>query len=484
MKYFFLFIAIVIAFSLNAQSIKTKIEENINLKECVGLRDVSFSAGDTITIHAYKKKNNLYYFIVETRYYANLVVSSVIPFNVEQKELKRLPNALSDNAKIQLDNHIKDVENRIRFDLKNSALSGLLKENFGGNVRFTGVGDAIGGIRENDSVYILGYKNEGNSTYKWALYTNKAAGIFLTNKDIGNINGFSCSYLPSIDDTDVLKVLQEKRNILLQIENYKKIKYRNKALKGEVFGVIESTYLKDDDDDFPYSLGDTVSLIGYSKKGAVHYYAMYSNKGAGIFHGYNSVVVTFKNSGTIQYLNLASVDDPEVKSIIESKKTEIDSLNIVQTARILTELEESKQNLINTLKMCSPVVVRCDSWSSNSAGGIEVSVTVTNCSSQTIKYITLQGYFENAVGDKCRNEIGGGTIWKARGIGPIGPVPTSTENFDERWDDCRASYTFDNLTFYSRVADTFHFSSIAIQYMNGKTITLSGKNLKSHVIYD
>ena len=130
-----------------------------------------------------------------------------------------------------------------------------------------------------------------------------------------------------------------------------------------------------------------------------------------------------------------------------------------------------------------PVIVHVDSWEANSAGGIEVNLSVTNCSTQPIKYITFQGYFTNAVGDKCRNEIGGGTVWKGRGVGPIGPRPTTIENFDERFEDNKGSYNFDNLTFYSRVAAYFQLSSVTIQYMNGKTITLSGANLKKHVRY-
>ena len=106
-----------------------------------------------------------------------------------------------------------------------------------------------------------------------------------------------------------------------------------------------------------------------------------------------------------------------------------------------------------------------------------------NCSTETIKYISFQGYFTNAVGDKCYNEIGGGTVWKAKGVGPIGPRPTSIDNYDERYGRNEGSYDFDNLTFYSRTADSFHMSSVTIQYMSGKTITLSGQNLKKHIRY-
>ena len=84
---------------------------------------------------------------------------------------------------------------------------------------------------------------------------------------------------------------------------------------------------------------------------------------------------------------------------------------------------------------------------------------------------------------KCTAEPTLLCTWKARGVGPIGPRPTTLENFDERFDDNRGSYNFDNLTFYSRVATYFQLSSVTIQYMNGKTITLTSANLKKHVRY-
>ena len=155
----------------------------------------------------------------------------------------------------------------------------------------------------------------------------------------------------------------------------------------------------------------------------------------------------------------------------------------IRLAESRQRLAETQNELIRLYKEYDPVIVKLDSWDSNSAGGIELNLSVTNCSTQTIKYITVQGYFTNSVGDKCRNEIGGGTVWKGRGVGPIGPRPTTLDDFNERIDNCKASYDFDNLTFYSRIAQYFHFSSVTIQYMNGKTITLSGNNLKKHVRY-
>ncbi|MEE3416570.1 MAG: hypothetical protein VZR53_14510, partial [Prevotella sp.] len=227
----------------------------------------------------------------------------------------------------------------------------------------------------------------------------------------------------------------------------------------------------------------TVRIIGYSSAANKHYFALYSDKAACAVSSISEPKHIFKNASSIQFDHLPFHDDPEVKALLSKQQKIIDSVMAVKLAESEKVLAESQQKLIQLYKENDPVIVHVDSWEANSAGGIEVNLSVTNCATQPIKYITFQGYFTNAVGDKCRNEIGGGTIWKARGVGPIGPRPTTLENFDERFDDNRGSYNFDNLTFYSRVATYFQLSSVTIQYMNGKTITLTGANLKKHVRY-
>lgn len=42
------------------------------------------------------------------------------------------------------------------------------------------------------------------------------------------------------------------------------------------------------------------------------------------------------------------------------------------------------------------------------------------------------------------------------------------------------SYKFDNLGFYTRTADSVHISSISIEYMNGKKITLTSAKLEAN----
>ena len=234
----------------------------------------------------------------------------------------------------------------------------------------------------------------------------------------------------------------------------------------------------------PFENYDTVSVVGCSKGDNVTYYAMYSSKGAGVYKAFASNKILFSNYKELNVDFLPSVDDSNVKLKLDEQLAHVELLKQKQMDSIYAKLNDSKTILIESYKKKAPIIVEIDSWISNSVGGIEVNLSVTNCSPQAIKYVTFQGYFLNSVGDRCQNEVGGGTVWKAQGIGPIGPRPTTLENFDQRFEECHGKYTFDHLKFYSRVANRFRLSSITIQYMNGKTITLSGKNLDVHVIYN
>ena len=262
-----------------------------------------------------------------------------------------------------------------------------------------------------------------------------------------------------------------------------KTQYRNKALRGEIKGVLSYDVSEPFGKNSVFEGGDTVCIVGYTESSGYKFYALYSEKDAGTFRPSTKVKKTFENEEQIDFNNLPDIDDPDVKLVIQKHSAIVDSINAIRLAESARAFAESTSKLIKVYKENAPFVISDISWESNSAGGIEVSLTITNCTNQTIKYVTFQGYFINPVGDRCQNEIGGGTIWKARGVGPIGPCPTTIDNCGDRMYDCKGSYTFDNLTFYSRIANTFRLSSVIVEYTNGKKITLSGTSLNKHVRY-
>ena len=396
-------ILIVCIFSsaiIYAQSVKTSFSEKIVLTDIIGFPQHTFYGGESVTIHAYKKKGNKYHFLVETENYATSFNCNRIPFYASEKELKKLPSAIGSKA------------------------------------------DAL--LRERHQ---------------------------------------------AVNQRKVAKE-QQARAAKEKADAEAKAQYRRKALDGKIKVALKpkAAYLKNKNGETPFLYGDTVTLIGFSYHNYNYSYAMYSDKGADVFQtGFSGSDIVEYNKD-IDFTKFPSCDDPEVREILERQSVVVDSINAIKTIQAdikaredRKRAEESLKQRIQEYKENAPFIINFSSWSSNSVGGITVYIDITNCTQNTIKYVTFQGYFINAVGDKCRNEIGGGTVWKARGVGPIGPCPTSIENHYERYRNCEASYTFDNLTFYSRVANKFKLSSVTVEYTNGKKITLSGVNLNKHI---
>ena len=119
-----------------------------------------------------------------------------------------------------------------------------------------------------------------------------------------------------------------------------------------------------------------------------------------------------------------------------------DSIQRIEDAKYFEKLKKETAVIIADYKKMGPALFKVLGWYMDSAGGITVSIEVTNCSSQRIKYVTFKGYFLNAVGDKCRNEIGGGTEWRGKGVGPIEAFPKTPEDFIYGVDNYIASCCF------------------------------------------
>lgn len=465
-----------------AAQIRTALAEDCTVRPSYAT-SYTLHKADSVTLHAYKKTGATHLFILETPLHADLVRFDHIPFTVEPKALKRLPKAESREMQTFLAQRKQNIEARLKAEKKRQALAGDCRAVVADPDFLRGQSGSLGTLAAGDTVHLLGYGGRYDKSY--ALYSRQAAGVF---RYYGYASPFRAepdvTYLPAVDDADVEKVLETHQARLKQQMDEEKARYRGEALRGKVKAVISTSSLYEEKSHAraPFGYGDTVAVVGYAVKGYDHLYALYSTKGRGVFSGSEPNYV-FKNLEQLRLDWLPKPDDPAVADVLQRQQLVQDSLQAVADSLHRVEYNQSAAELMQLYKEKNPVVVEVDSWSTNSVGGISVKLSVTNCSLKTIKYISFQGYFLNAVGDKCRNEIGGSTVWKARGIGPIGPRPTSLDNFAERFDNCRGTYDFDDPTFYSEVADAFHLSSVSIQYTDGKTVTLSGAALQSHVIY-
>ena len=183
-------------------------------------------------------------------------------------------------------------------------------------------------------------------------------------------------------------------------------------------------------------------------------------------------------------------DDQQLQIIIANEKQAIkirkaaEMQALEEKARKQREEQEVQRKALEEqefeyLKLMDPAYIEVKGWKMNSAGGIKVNIKFTNCSKLRVKYVYFKGYFFNAVGDKCRNDVGGSTEWKNTGVGPIRPLPEESKQYG----NYTAFYTFDDPLFYAKTARKFRLSSVTIEYMNGKKTVLSGSELDDRVDY-
>lgn len=354
-----------------------------------------------------------------------------------------------------------------------------------------------------DTVTVFGYKKSGK-IHNFALQIGDYVDIIHMNGLPFDVNVKDLKKLPDASSEEIAVLVANKKKEILTA---KKQKVKEKALKGEIMNVINNYYYLKNTDVGHGKLksGDTVHVLGYNNKGTSSFLALYSKDKAGLYKVEASSDCDRVFMNLLDYDLLPSTEDPDVVTALREqisridneekermriaaiKKAQQDSIKAVRDAQILDSLKKESlrltEELLVIIKKNSPIRVIVDSWYTNSVGRVSVQLTLYNCSTETIKYITVKAFFTNAVGDKCSNEIGGGYTWQGKGIGPIGPAPTTVDNFDERIKEYKASYDFDNNSFYSRTAHYIHISSVIIQYMSGKTITLSGNSLQSHVHY-
>ena len=348
-------------------------------------------------------------------------------------------------------------------------------------------------FRYGDPVTIFAYKQKSD-VYTFGIYSDDYAGLINMKNVPFDVQTKQLKKLTNAQGKEASNRLNYYFNKACANARQKALagKYRTTAPYSLVSGWGGYSVLKD----------EPITIIGYKglrdNVGPVHYFAIIKSDDARIYH-------SILDDGIVKDIPLSflpSTDDTQVKSIIEKERSRIVAerqakeekerrLAVEKKAQEKKERAELKAmqdsvqaeieiEKLENLRRLSPAFINISGWNMDSAGGNEVNISFTNCSSQTVKYVYFRGYFLNAVGDRCRNEVGGSTEWKYRGVGPISPLPKTPDednyNYIEYW-------RFGNPRFYSTIADKFRLSSVTIEYMNGKKITLSGAELKKRVKY-
>lgn len=233
-KYLTLFLTFLTA-TLFAQGITTTAIKAQYLKNDSGKDILLFSEGDTVIIHAFKKKKDKYFFIIETEMFAKKVSSPSIPFSVEEKKLKKLPDALSKEMKDFLLQKKEEVALRMKKKYRRPALDGEFRALLKNYIAFTG--GYIGFPNKGDSVTLLGYKKEENRQC-YALYNDNCAGVYCSNDSPDYLfdTDIDVQYSPSVEDPEVLKALEKGEQMVKQNMADNKARFRKRALSGTLTG--------------------------------------------------------------------------------------------------------------------------------------------------------------------------------------------------------------------------------------------------------
>ena len=320
-------------------------------------------------------------------------------------------------------------------------------------------------------VTIFSYK-QGSDTYSFGIYSDDYAGIIHMKNIPFDVDSKQLKKLPSS--------AKKKLNFYYSTAC---AKAREKALAGK-YKTIATDMILSNEYGGSVSKKDTIKVIGYKEErsyvSSTYYYAIIKNDAASICHSYDLDKITIDN---VPLPFLPPISDPQVQAVIAKEKQIIKDRKAAETKAYYEKQrkleEERKDQQFEDLKLMDPAYIEVKGWKMNSAGGINVNIKFTNCSKLRVKYVYFNGYFLNAVGDKCRNDVGGSTVWKNTGVGPISPFPAERKELV----NYTTIFRFDDPLFYAKTARKFRLSSVTIEYMNGKKTVLSGAELDDRVDY-
>lgn len=341
-------------------------------------------------------------------------------------------------------------------------------------------------LKAGDPVTIFSYKQDGD-THSFGIYSDDYAGEI-------DMRGIPFN----VDSKQLKKLPKNSKKGLKTYTQMACAKAREKALAGKYISSPSNSLLSQDVDLYVRK-DETISFLGYKavhdiSGGYYYYYAVVSKDGAGICYNYESGLGFLKLDDKVIVNNvplpfLPSTDDQQVQNIIAKEKQAIKKRKaaemraLEEKARKQREEQEAQRKALEEqefedLKLMDPAYIEVKKIKMDNAGGNEVTIKFTNCSSLKIKYVYFTGYFLNAVGDKCRDEINGSTVWKYTGVGPVSRIPNTPDKYGSY-----IKYFHSDPLFYSKNARKFRLSSVTIEYMNGKKTVLSGAELDDRVDY-
>lgn len=358
--------------NVNAQELETKVTQGFTIRDVNWNKVLNY--GDPVTIFAYEQNSDTHSFGIYSDDYAGIIHTKTIPFDVEPKQLKKLPKSAKKKLSAYTVQACEKARDKALAGKYRTITTDMLLSNQSGV-----------GTSRNEPITIFGYKAErsygGSYTYYYAIAKKDATGIcYSYDLDKVTINDVPLPFLPSISDPQVQTVLKKEKQIILERE------------------------------------------------------------------------------------------------AAENRARQEEERRLAEQRRADEQLWREQEH--KYLRLMDPAYIEVKKMNMDNAGGVDVSIKFTNCSSSRVKYVYFTGYFLNAVGDKCRNEIDGSTVWKYTGVGPVSRIPDTPDN-----NGSHIKFFHSDPPFYSKTARKFILSSVTIEYMNGKKVALTGGELEDRVDY-
>ena len=194
-------------------------------------------------------------------------------------------------------------------------------------------------------------------------------------------------------------------------------------------------------------------------------------------------ISTINGQSSVFFQKITSIsdlfeDEKKFYNYAKSKDTISDSTFI---------LYFNTKRVFYNLKFAPSIIMNIYGWDSNSVGGITMNVNIINCSSKTIKYTKITGYFENSVNDICYNQINKNKFFTVTGIGPIKGRSSNSENdiniIINDINNSSVEYSFEEPFFYSNIAKYLIISSVQIEYTDKTKKIFKGSILKKIINY-
>ena len=433
-------------FDCYSQSIITTFTEDVVMDD-----GYSFSKGDEVVVLGYGKNAINYYFAICNNNYVARFSHPRIPFELSEKALKKLPDALHVSIFDIMREKQDEIRSNNRDRMLNDGIKAVVRNHFGSGT----INDYF---NIGDTVRLVGF-NKSQNNYSFAILSDKICGVFSSDNYPFDIPEGIANVLPETTDIDVSNIIDLKNK---EIKNA----IKEKALKGEIKVVVTKESLL-----FPlFDDGDTVSVFGYKNNGTDIEY-MLASKTKAKKANYSIIRKALLEKSLVA--NMPSTDDDEVILAFNNKAKELDALaeemERIKAAIVVRHKEQqdsiSRQLVANGYHLSLNRIY----FTMNSVGKISPSFSFHNNSKKAIKYLDFSVYFKNAVNDVVYNEIDR----KQRNLllRDTGPVEYGNDS----------SGTWTDTSFYAPTAVQMLFNSMKITYMDGTVVNMNPNKLNEQI---